>query len=463
MGQSVQAKVSELVKGHLLRFHQITMAPREPDTICNEATPTRLQVVDKALQLPVVSDAAKLAGQHLPLHHVQTIKETLQPYGDSLVSNVTSLKTRAEQAVPQCCTTVLCCAATSAIADKMGAAKDFTLTQLDTAAGQVNSAVGSLDTIACDGLDQLTEKIPALKKETPELYESTKDSAICYLDFAKEYLASFTVAQLALTLTEQTLFAATEAIKYAGLENKDVVKPVVENIEAIRRRARAIRRAGAKEVEPVPAKTIGEASLVGAVAEIFGANYFLSYVGLKVVPVHLLKNETTETLETSFEEETVEEMLSDEKLATYVSDEDPEYEPCEHKAEVEESPDQSEEEDEKITKEEIAIIMEEAKIPKEVAAIIPNDEAQVADEVKLISDAVSAHMKNLAENADEDAIALVEEATVEEPITKIKDLEVESSPTSEGAIVRTEETTETADEIKDVEDEDTSDLEEEDE
>merc|ERR1712168_1192506 len=428
----VQAKVSELVKGHLLRFHQITMAPREPDTICNEATPTRLQVVDKALQLPVVSDAAKLAGQHLPLHHVQTIKETLQPYGDSLVSNVTSLKTRAEQAVPQCCTTVLCCAATSAFAGKMGAAKDFTLTQLDTAAGQVNSAVGSLDTIACDGLDQLTKKIPALKKETPELYESTKDSAICYLDFAKEYLASFTVAQLALTLTEQTLFAATGAI----------------------------RRAGAKEVEPVPAKTIGEASLVGAVAEILGANYFLSYVGLKVVPAHLLKNETTETLETSFEEETVEEMLSDEKLATYVSDEDPEYEPCEHKADIEESPDQSEEEDEKITKEEIAVIKEEAKI-LEVAAIIPNGESEVADEVKLISDAVSAHMKSLVENVDEDAIALVEEATVEEPITEIKDLEVESSPTSEGAIVRTEETTmaPTADEIKDVEDEDISDLE----
>merc|ERR1711936_691565 len=449
----------------LLRFHQITMAPREPDSICNEATPTRLQVVDKALQLPVVSDAAKLAGQHLPLHHVQTIKETLQPYGDSLVSNVTILKTRAEQAVPQCCTTVLCCAATSAFADKMGAAKDFTLTQLDTAAGQVNSAVGSLDTIACDGLDQLTKKIPALKKETPELYESTKDSAICYLDFAKEYLASFTVAQLALTLTEQTLFAATEAIKYAGLENKDVVKPVVENFEAIRRSARAIRRAGAKEAEPVPAKTIGEASLVGAVAEILGTNYFLSYVGLKVVPVHLLKKETTETLETSFEEETVEEMLSDEKLATYVSDEDPEYEPCEHKAEVEESPDQSEEEDEKITKEEIAVIKEEAKIPKEVAVIIPNDESEVADEVKLISDAVSAHMKSLAENVYEDDIALVEEATVEGPITEIKDLEVESSPTSEGAIVRTEETTmtPTADEIKDVEGEDTPDLEEEDE
>jgi len=394
------------------------MAPREPETICTEAAPTRLHLVDKALQLPVVSDAAKLAGQHLPLHHVQTIKETLQPYGDSLVSNVTSLKTKAEQAVPQCCTKVLCCAATVAIADKVGAAKDFTLTKLDTAAGQVNSAVGSLDTIACDGLDQLTKKIPALKKETPELYESTKDSAIGYLDSAKEYLASFTVAQLALTLTEQTLFVATEAIKYAGLENKDVVKPVVLNFEAIRRSARAIRRAGAKEVEPVPAKTIGEASLVGAVAEILGANYFLSYVGLKVVPVHLLKNETTETLETSFEEETVEEMLSDEKLATYVSDEDPEYQPCEHKEEVEDSPDHSVEEDEEITSEEIAVIKEEAKIPKEMAAIIPNDESEVADEVKLISDAVTAHMKSLA---DDEAIALVEQPIADE----IKDVEDE--------------------------------------
>merc|ERR1739838_684093 len=102
------------------------------------------------------------------------------------------------------------------------------------------------------------------------------------------------------------------------------------------------------------------------------------------------------------------------------------------------------------------------EVPKEVAAIIPNDESEVADEVKLISDAVSAHMKSLAENLDEDAIALVEEATAEEPITEIKELEVEGS-----SIVRSEETTMApiADEIKDVEDEDisTSDLEEEDE
>merc|ERR1712096_102672 len=173
--------------------------------------------------------------------------------------------------------------------------------------------------------------------------------------------------------------------------------------------------------------------------------------------------------------------------AAYVSDEDPEYEPCEHKAEAEESPEHSEEEDEKITKEEIEVIKEEAKtpkevaaiipndeseeaeevpkevaaiipndesevaeeVPKEVAAIIPNDESKVADEVKLISDAVSAHMKSLAENLDEDAIALVEEATAEEG----------------SSIVRTEETTMVpiADKIKDVEDEDisTSDLEEE--
>ena len=53
-------------------------------------------------------------------------------------------------------------------------------------------------------------------------------------------------------------------------------------------------------------ETIGEASLVGAVAEILGVNYFLSYVGLKIVPAHLLKKQTTDSLESSVEEESVE-------------------------------------------------------------------------------------------------------------------------------------------------------------
>jgi len=41
-------------------------------------------------------------------------------------------------------------------------------------------------------------------------------------------------------------------------------------------------------------------------------------------------------LESSVEEESVEEKLSDENMANYKSDEDPDFEPCEHTAEDEE-------------------------------------------------------------------------------------------------------------------------------
>ena len=35
-----------------------------------------------------------------------------------------------------------------------------------------------------------------------------------------------------------------------------------------------------------PVAGIGEASLLGALAEIFGVNFFLSVIGLELVPVH---------------------------------------------------------------------------------------------------------------------------------------------------------------------------------
>ena len=56
----------------------------------------------------------------------------------------------------------------------------------------------------------------------------------------------------------------------------------------------------------IPVETIGEASLVGAVEEILGVNYFLSFLGLKIVPANLLKKESTDSLESSVEEESVE-------------------------------------------------------------------------------------------------------------------------------------------------------------
>merc|ERR1712059_122971 len=107
------------------------------------------------------------------------------------------------------------------------------------------------------------------------------------------------------------------------------------------REARALRRAGIRRsvAESYPAQTIGEVSLLGAVAEIMGVNFFLSAVGLKLVPSNKRADEVTvtfdmgsdEVLESDAEDEemTVQQRLSPEKLDAYESDKDPDYSPSE--------------------------------------------------------------------------------------------------------------------------------------
>merc|ERR1712183_934639 len=277
----------------------VTMAPRETEAVpCGPSSLAQLKVFDKALKLPVVADvASKFAGPQLT----------------AMVEGVSSLVTQVEESLPA---RLRHCS--------------------DTAKEKVGSAVEGLDSLACDGLDQLTTNIPALKGTSSELCEVTKDAVYSYLERTKDYLASFTVAQKALLLGDRALQATSDAVKYTGLGNKVGVKSVLETVDALRRSARAARRAGALAAEVIPVETIGEASLVGAVAEILGVNYFLSYVGLKIVPAHLLKRQTTDSLESSVEEESVEEKLSDEKISNYKSDEYPDFEPCEHTAEDEE-------------------------------------------------------------------------------------------------------------------------------
>jgi len=240
----------------------IAMAPRETQALpCGSTSLAHLKVLDKALQLPVVSDvASKLAGHQLK----------------AVVEGVSSLVTQAEESlVPLLPARLRHCS--------------------DTAKEKVGSAVEGLDSLACDGLDQLTSNIPALKENTSELCEVTKDAVYSYLERTKDYLASFTVAQKTLLLGDRALQATSDAVQYSGLGSKVEVKSVL------------------------------------------CVNFFLSYVGLKIVPAHLRKKETTGSLESSVEEESVEEKLldADEKMVNYKSDEDLDFQPYEHKAEDE--------------------------------------------------------------------------------------------------------------------------------
>ena len=141
------------------------MAPVTIDTIPRDvvAAPpvAHLKIVDKAFELPLVNDAynevTRLA-QHLT-PFVETAKENVEKFAPVLESGFISIKNKAEEKFfPQLAegTTV------------------HIQAKLDTAMKKAASSLGSLDSLACVGLDHLTAKVPALKEATPELMGTFK-------------------------------------------------------------------------------------------------------------------------------------------------------------------------------------------------------------------------------------------------------------------------------------------------
>merc|ERR1719291_1167881 len=237
------------------------MAPVEIDTFSRDViTPiSYLKSVDKAFKLPLVTDTynevSKFARPISP--YVETVKNIATPYVEKfspmVESGFISIKTTAEENI---------------IPQLPEGTTDNIKSKLDSAKEQVASAVENLDTLVCQGLDQLTTRLPALKEPTTELVETTRDTAFSYFGYAQEYFASFGISQIALKLGDKGLRIATDALTLTGFEKTKPLEPVVNGIKNIRRHARAVRRAGAKVAGIKPAKTIGEASLLGAVAEV---------------------------------------------------------------------------------------------------------------------------------------------------------------------------------------------------
>merc|ERR1712083_942565 len=144
-----------------------------------------------------------------------------------------------------------------------------------------------------------------------------------------EYVASFGIVQIALKIGDKGLQLAEDALDMAGLGKSKLMEPVKRGIHKIRRDARVIRRAGAKLAHPTPARTIGEASLLGAMAELFCVNFFLSVIGLQLVPAYndaSFKQSSSDLIE---EDESTDVLLSEEKLADYNPAEDPDFVPDE--------------------------------------------------------------------------------------------------------------------------------------
>merc|ERR1719291_941523 len=75
----------------------------------------------------------------------------------------------------------------------------------ETVANVQTAAVEKVDSFACDGIDQLTDKVPKLKEATPKIMEETRTSVNSYLGRLTDYAASFSVTQLALKVLDSGL------------------------------------------------------------------------------------------------------------------------------------------------------------------------------------------------------------------------------------------------------------------
>merc|ERR1712059_87943 len=341
--------------------------PRESVPLSSEEVHQKSQqfkIIGKAMELPLVADAVSLTKST-----ISPLVETMTPVASKLEEQVASFKTRAEESLlPQLSEVVR----TSAVE-------------------QVSAAVANLDGLACGGLDQLIERVPVLRVSTPEVMETTKEVAASYVGLLTEYLASFTLAQVALKVGEASLSMVDSTLKITGLGDK---MPV--SIGSVRREARALRRAGIRRsvAESSPAQTIGEVSLLGAVAEIMGVNFFLSAVGLKLVPSNKRVDEVTvtfdmgsdEVLESDAEDEemTVQQRLGPEKLDAYESDKDPDYSPSEASDDSLEYDSEAEEvaepvESAVVYEDEHSTVIAEAEVEQEPVVVDTESSASVAE------------------------------------------------------------------------------------
>ncbi|CAN0537693.1 unnamed protein product, partial [Ectocarpus sp. 8 AP-2014] len=87
---------------------------------------------------------------------------------------------------------------------------------ISSAVDHMTAAVEKMDTLACGGLDQLTENVPALKGETPELIANSKETATSYFTLATNYMASFSLGQVALKVVDSGLDLVEGAVLLTG-------------------------------------------------------------------------------------------------------------------------------------------------------------------------------------------------------------------------------------------------------
>jgi len=209
------------------------------------------KVVEKVFDLPVVSDTydslVKLSSPLRP--YVEKIGTMASP----VVDQALDLKAGVEGKIPE-----------------------VVQTGYTTALDKAVTAVASLDASLCSGVDTLVEKVPALKQSTPVLYNSTRENVGSYATRVATYVASFTIAQIFLKAADLGLETTDGLLKLTANEKVD---PILMGLRRVRQEATSLRKEGVVLNGTTKAKTLEEATLIGAMLEIFGLGSFFNLQG----------------------------------------------------------------------------------------------------------------------------------------------------------------------------------------
>jgi len=140
---------------------------------------------------------------------------------------------------------------------------DSVSAKVTDAKGQVSAAVNSVDSSLCSGLDKLVDKVPALKQETPELYNSTKSSVGSYAFMATTYVASFTLVSYALKFSDFGMDGADRILKMIPGEK---TQPLLSGLHWVRDEAAVVRQEGARRNGSERVLALENASLLEVLA-----------------------------------------------------------------------------------------------------------------------------------------------------------------------------------------------------
>merc|ERR1719494_1028735 len=209
------------------------------------------KVVEKVFDLPVVSDAydslVKLSSPLSP--YVEKIGTMASP----VVDQALDIKAGIEGKIPV-----------------------VVQTGYTTALNKAVTAAASLDATLCSGVDTLVERVPTLKQSTPVLYKSTRESVGSYASLVATYVASFTIAQVFLWAADLALETTDGLLKLTANEKVD---SILVGLRRVREEATSLRKEGIVLNGTAKAKTLEEATLIGAMLEIFGLGSFFNNQG----------------------------------------------------------------------------------------------------------------------------------------------------------------------------------------